>query len=154
MTEKLRDILVTDRTQQDVNARNAKGTYNDEDLNRVLMACSWLVGKLEGYGYSVAGDFFPAVLVHVTVQPPRSGKADSVLAYIGNTATVRAIGADGYEFDRWEENGETISTDEAYSFTAANDRELTAVFNVPPAEESAVVGLAVVGVAIVGKRLD
>lgn len=153
MTEKLRDVLVTDRTQTDVNARNAKGTYNAEDLNRVLRACSWLAGNLEGYGYSVPGEYFPAVLVHVTVQPPRSGRAESVLAYRGETATVRATGNGGYEFNRWEEDGQTVSETEAYSFTAERDRELVAVFDVPPAEESAVVGLAVVGRAIVGKEI-
>lgn len=151
--EKLRDILVTDRSPADVDARNKKGTYNAEDLNRVLRACSWLAGKLEGYGYGVPGEFFPAVLAHVTVRPPHSGTADSVLAYKGDTATVRAVGERGYEFDRWEEDGQTVSEAEAYSFTAQKDRELVAVFNVPPAEESAVVGLAVVGMAIVGKEL-
>lgn len=151
--EKLRDILVTDRSPADVAAQNGKGTYNESDLNRVLRACSWMAGKLEGYGYSVAGEFFPAVLVHVTVQPPRSGSAESVLAYLGETARVQAVSGGGYEFDRWEEAGETVSTQEAYSFTAARDRELTAVFNVPPAEESAVVGLAVIGRAIVGKGI-
>lgn len=154
MTEKLRDILVTDRSQADVTARNEKGTYNAEDLNRVLRACSWLAGKLEGYGYTVPVEYFPAVLVHVTVQPPHSGRANSVLAYKGETATVRAIEGSGYEFDRWEEAGETVSEAETYSFTAQNDRELVAVFNVPPSEEPGVVGLAVVGRAIVGKEID
>lgn len=151
--EKLRDILVTDRSPADVAAGNGKGTYNEADLNRVLRACSLLAGKLEGYGYGVAGEFFPAVLVHVTVQPPRSGRADSVLAYQGETATVRAVGGSGYEFDRWEEDGLTVSENESYSFPAERDRDLVAVFNVPPAEESAVVGLAVVGRAIVGKGI-
>lgn len=153
MTEKLRDILVTDRTQADVNARNAKGTYGEADLNRVLRACSWLAGKLESYGHTVPGNYFPAVLVHVAVQPPRSGTAGSILAYKGETATVRATGGSGYEFNRWEEDGQTVSEAETYSFTAERDRELVAVFDVPPAEESGVVGLAVVGRAIVGKEI-
>lgn len=151
--EKLRDVLVTDRSVEDVKARNGKGTYNAEDLNRVLWACAWLAGRMEGYGYAVPGDFFPAVLIHVTVSPPRSGKAGSILAYKGDPAVVQAVGTGGYEFNRWEENGQTVSTEETYSFTAETDRELVAVFDVPPAEESAVVGLAVVGRAIVGKEL-
>ena len=96
MTEKLRSVLVTDRTQSDVNDRNEKGTYNEADLNRVLRACSWLAGKLEGYGYSAAGGFFPAALVHVTVRPPGSGRAESVLAYLGETAVVRAAGVSSF----------------------------------------------------------
>ena len=96
MTEKLRSVLVTDRTQSDVNDRNEKGTYNEADLNRVLRACSWLAGKLEGYGYSAAGEFVPAALVHVTVRPPGSGRAESVLAYLGETAVVRAAGVSSF----------------------------------------------------------
>lgn len=153
MTEKLRSVLVTDRTQADVNTRNEKGTYGEADLNRVLRACSWLAGKLEGYGYGAAGEFFPAVLIHVTVRPPGSGRAESVLAYRGETAAARAVGGSGYEFSRWEENGETVSTEEVYRFTADRDRELVAVFDVPPEEESGVVGLAVVGRAKVGKGI-
>ena len=153
MTEKLRSVLVTDRTQADVNARNAKGTYGEADLNRVLRACSWLAEKLEGYGYGAAGEFFPAALVHVTVRPPGSGRAESVLAYLGETAVVRAAGGGGYEFNRWEENGETVSREAEYRFPAAGDRELEAVFDVPPEEESGVVGLAVAGRAIVGKGI-
>ena len=40
-----------------------------------------------------------------------------------------------------------------YHFTADRDRELVAVFDVPPEEESGVVGLAVVGRAKVGKGI-
>ena len=73
---------------------------------------------------------------------------------MGETVTVRAVGNKGYEFSRWEENGEAVSEEEAYRFPAERDRELTAVFNVPPAEDSAVVGLAVAGRAIVGKAVE
>ena len=152
--EKQRDILITDRSPADVRERRGKGHYNAEDLNRVLLACAWLAGKLEGCGYSVAGEYFPAVLVHVTARPPYGGRAESALAYMGETVTVRAVGNKGYEFSHWEENGETVSTEEAYRFPADRDRELTAVFNVPLAEDSAVVGLAVAGRAIVGKAVE
>lgn len=152
--EKLRDILITDRAAADVAARNGKGTYNDTDLNRVLRACSWLAERLEAYGYAAPGEYFPAALVHVTVQPPRGGRADSILAYRGETAVVKASGGGGYEFSRWEENGSTVSQEAEYSFTADRDRELVAVFDVPPAEGSGVVGLAAVGRAIVGKAVN
>lgn len=173
--EKLRKVLVTDRTQQTVNRaaylrslydshgvwRGSKaeldelntstGIYTPVDRNRVLRACSWLAGRLEGYGYSVQGEFFPAVLIEITVQPEFSGVANSFLAYKGEQAVAIAFDRDGFEFSRWEENGQTVSTDAEYIFTAEADRELTAVFDVPPAESSGVVGLARVGMAHVGK---
>ena len=42
--------------------------------------------------------------------------------------TVKAAANSGYRFVAWTENGETVSTDAAYTFTAAGNRVLTAVF--------------------------
>ena len=42
--------------------------------------------------------------------------------------TVKAAANSGYRFAAWIENGETVSTEAAYTFTAAGDRTLTAVF--------------------------
>lgn len=46
----------------------------------------------------------------------------------GQEVTLSAVAADGYGFAGWQENGETISTDEVYSFPATADREIVAVF--------------------------
>ena len=46
--------FVTDRTQADVDARNAKGTYNTTDLNRVISNCNTLVQLLNDAGYPVS----------------------------------------------------------------------------------------------------
>lgn len=48
----------------------------------------------------------------------------------GVNITVTAAPSDGYKFDRWQENGVTVSTDMAYTFTVTGDRTLTAVFSV------------------------
>lgn len=152
--EKLRDVLVTDRSPADVLAQNGRGTYNAEDVNRVLRACSWLAGRLEGYGYSVPGEYFPAVLIHAAARPPHGGIAESALAYKGEAVTVRVTPSSGYAFSHWEEGGAAVSTDEAYCFMANRDRELVAVFDVPDSEESGVVGLAAAGRAIVGKDVE
>lgn len=45
--------LVTDRTAEDVAARNAKGTYSAADLNRVASAVGYVREMLDSYGYSV-----------------------------------------------------------------------------------------------------
>ena len=44
-------ILVTDRTQADVASRNAKGTYNASDLNRVGAAMNYVADRLRAVGY-------------------------------------------------------------------------------------------------------
>lgn len=43
--------LITDRTQADVTAKNDKGTYNADDLNRVTAAMKYLDDTLRSYGY-------------------------------------------------------------------------------------------------------
>ena len=50
----------------------------------------------------------------------------------GDTVTVTATvnANDGYEFKGWQENGQTVSTDAAYTFSAEKDRTLTALFEV------------------------
>lgn len=48
-------ILVTDRTQADVEARNDKGTYQAADLNRVTQAMDALANQFSVLGYSTAG---------------------------------------------------------------------------------------------------
>lgn len=47
------DTLITNRTQADVIAGNAKGTYNASDLNRVGEAEEYLHDLFESYGYSM-----------------------------------------------------------------------------------------------------
>jgi uncharacterized repeat protein (TIGR02543 family) len=46
----------------------------------------------------------------------------------GETCTVTATPAQGYEFVNWKENGSVVSTDASYSFTVTNGRNLIANF--------------------------
>ena len=45
------DTLVTDRTQADVDAGNAKGTYKASDLNRVGAAMNYVAARIREQGY-------------------------------------------------------------------------------------------------------
>ena len=44
------------------------------------------------------------------------------------TVTVEAAAVDGYHFVNWQENGQTVSESESYTFTVTGDRTLMAVF--------------------------
>lgn len=57
----------------------------------------------------------------------------------GSEATVYATPATGYDFVKWTENGEAVSTARQYRFTVESDRTLTAVFDIV-AEEGFWVG--------------
>ncbi len=45
-----------------------------------------------------------------------------------DSVTVTATANSGYSFVKWTENGEQVSTDASYTFTATSDRTLVAVF--------------------------
>lgn len=48
---KLEEILVTDRSQADVDSGTEKGFYNASDMNRVTEVMKYLDGVFSGYGY-------------------------------------------------------------------------------------------------------
>lgn len=68
-------------------------------------------------------------VISVTASDTDGGTVSGGGTYLdGQTVTVAAVAGDGYEFAGWSENGATVSTEAVYSFTAAADRELVAVF--------------------------
>ena len=56
------------------------------------------------------------------------------MASDGMTVTVNAEAADGYEFKRWQEDGETVSADIQYTFPVHGSRNLIAGFSMPQYE--------------------
>lgn len=50
----------------------------------------------------------------------------------GMTVTVNAEPGNAYNFNGWQENGQTVSESEAYTFTVTGDRALEAVFEEVP----------------------
>lgn len=74
----------------------------------------------------------PAVYtISLSVDPEGGGLASGGGAFSsGQSVTVTAAPSSGYLFSGWRENGVIVSTEESYTFTAAGDRSLTAVFEV------------------------
>ena len=67
--------------------------------------------------------------ITATIDPSGSGTVTGAGQYQeGETVTLVATAGDGYEFSGWRESGQTVSTGATYTFTAAADRTLTAVF--------------------------
>lgn len=105
------DTLVTDRTQADVKARNAKGTYNASDLNRVGDAVHYLAGLFKDLGYSVP------------VEPKRDwGESNwptpSIMArYLQDVSTLRGL------VEQLETTPAVPSSMEKLTYVSANDIE-------------------------------
>lgn len=64
-----------------------------------------------------------------SVDPAGAGTASGGGTYTqGQSVTLQAVPASGYQFVAWREAGADVSTDAAYTFTASGNRTITAVF--------------------------
>ncbi len=67
----------------------------------------------------------------LTAEPEEGGELSGAGVYEKDEhdeVTIEAVPAQGYVFEKWLEDGDEVSRDEAYSFALEEDRELTAVF--------------------------
>ena len=78
-----------------------------------------LVAQFEGQSYYIATSSNPSI------GGTTSGNG---IYHYGETCTVTASPAQGYEFVNWKENGNAVSTEANYSFTVNNGRNLVANF--------------------------
>lgn len=85
-------------------------------------------------GENLLFDAAPPVTVYTitaAIDPPEAGTVTGEGQYQeGDTVTLTATINDGYTFTGWQENGQTVSTDNPYTFTAAGNRAFTAAFSV------------------------
>ncbi|NLA04252.1 MAG: hypothetical protein GX881_00865 [Firmicutes bacterium] len=74
--------------------------------------------------------FLPLYDIKVNASPAEGGTAsvEDRRFVRGEQVTVEAEASEGYDFYRWEENGEPVHASAIYTFTAEKDRTLTAVF--------------------------
>ena len=71
--------------------------------------------------------------VTASVNPAEGGTVEGAGTYSsGATVNLTASVANGYRFVNWIENGEEVSTSAVYTFTASENREITANFEIVP----------------------
>ena len=71
--------------------------------------------------------------VTASVNPAEGGTVEGAGTYSsGATVNLTASAANGYRFVNWIENGEEVSASAVYTFTASENRELTANFEIVP----------------------
>src|SRR5262249_45039091 len=71
----------------------------------------------------------PSYTILLSPPPSASGAVSGGRRFVsGNTVTVTASPASGFNFTNWTENGTTVSTSASYSFTATANRTLVANF--------------------------
>ena len=77
--------FVFDRTLADVQAMNAKGTYNKEDLNRVIAACDEIAAELTAAGFPVSLTWSRSSWTVANIPT-----TDEMQNYLDNIATIKA----------------------------------------------------------------
>lgn len=87
-------------------------------------------------GMTIAIEFtkyVPSYTITTDVDPSGAGTASGGGTFEdGQSVTLTASAADGYEFAAWRENGSNVSTSATYTFTASANRTITAVFAAIP----------------------
>lgn len=97
-----------------------------------------IVSTSRSYTFTVTSDrsltavFAAAVQSYsivTSVDPAGAGTASGGGTYThGQSVTLQATPASGYQFAAWREGGMNVSTDASYTFTASGNRTITAVF--------------------------
>lgn len=95
--------------------------------------------SVDGNHHFVATFAQDCYVVTATPEPINGGSITGAGNYIAGTqCQLVAHSAPGYGFDKWTENGVTVSNSSSYSFTVNEDHDLTAHFFLVPYEIVAV----------------
>lgn len=93
---------------------------------------SFVVDHLSPFVFAEENEETPpqsACVITVSAEPSAGGTVSGGGSYAqGTSVTVTAAANSGYTFSGWMENGASVSTSASYTFTAAEDRTLTAKF--------------------------
>lgn len=97
--------------------------------NGKFVAISGGISTASITGAYISSDKIGVVTVTLAVDPSNGGTAAGAGTYSkGDSVTVKATPANGWEFVDWTENGTTVSTEASYTFTITGNRSLTAAF--------------------------
>ena len=78
---------------------------------------------------TITGVFIPKYNISTVVSPSNAGTiSGSGLVVPGDSCTLTANPVSGYAFSEWQVNGTTLSTNNPYTFTPADDMTITGIF--------------------------
>ncbi|MBQ6468335.1 MAG: bacterial Ig-like domain-containing protein [Clostridia bacterium] len=105
----------------------------------------------ETFNVTVTGQSVNTYTIAVSANPAAYGTVSGGGEFAEDASvTVTATANSGYYFVKWTENGEQVSTDASYTFTATSDRTLVAEFEeviytvqIEPGESGDIIGISV-----------
>lgn len=109
------------------------------------------ITKIDTFVVTIVDTSVDTYNIAVSANPTAGGTVSGGGTYDENASvTVTATANSGYSFVKWTENGEQVSTDASYTFTATSDRTLVAEFEeviykvyIEPGESGDIMGIVV-----------
>ncbi len=122
----------TDNTTRDVTQAATLSGFDSSAAWQVTVTVSYTekdVTKTATFTVTILEPAATTYTISVSADPSEGGTVTGSGEYAENASvTVTAVANSGYSFVKWTENGEQVSTDASYTFTATADRTLVAVF--------------------------
>ena len=109
------------------------GWYESNDGGTTLSDAPFDFGTAVTRTMTLYAKWIPLHAIRLQADPAEGGTVAGAGTYpAGETVTVTAVTAEGWQFLRWTEDGQEVSTEADYSFPAEADRTLTAEFKALP----------------------
>ena len=117
------------------------------------------ITKTDTFNVTITGQSVNTYTIAVSANPAAAGTVSGGGEFEENASvTVTATANSGYSFVKWTENGEQVSTEASYAFTATSDRTLVAEFEeviyevqIDPGESGDILGIIVQSTTILSK---
>lgn len=121
-----------DESTKDVTADATLSGFDSSAAGEVTVTVSYTEGdvtKTATFTVTIVEPVVTTYTISVSADPAEGGTVTGGGTYNENASvTVTATANSNYTFVKWTENGEQVSTDASYTFTATADRTLVAVF--------------------------
>ncbi len=117
------------------------------------------ITKTDTFNVTIVAASLDTYNIDVSANPTAGGTVSGGGTYDENASvTVTATANSGYSFVKWTENGEQVSTDASYTFTATSDRTLVAEFEeviytvyIEPGESGDIMGIVMKSTTIISE---
>lgn len=153
----------SDESTKDVTADATLSGFDSSAAGEVTVTVSYTEGdvaKTATFTVTIVEPVVPTYTISVSANPAVGGTVTGGGTYNENASvTVTATANNYYTFVKWTENGEQVSTDASYTFTATSDRTLVAEFEeviytvqIEPGESGDIMGIVVQSTTIISEE--
>lgn len=152
----------SDSSTKDVTSDATLSGFDSSAKGNVTVTVSYTekeITKTDTFNVTIVAASLDTYNIDVSANPTAGGTVSGGGTYDENASvTVTATANSGYSFVKWTENGEQVSTDASYTFTATSDRTLVAEFEeviytvyIEPGESGDIMGIVMKSTTIISE---